>query len=207
MKLISSVLKGGALAITALTIATTPAHAAPYNSNMAIAPESQPYFGPGPVIPEHHNPIPFGPGPVIPNHHNHISFGPGPVIPEHHSQIPFGPGPVVPEQQSVHNRGEIHFQPGATTASVQGFLGSNESDHYTFSARQGQPSDIYVSSPNGKGDLTLIAPNGQVLASANQEITDWHGTLPVTGTYQANVSNGHGSEVGYYTLHLNIKPN
>ncbi|MEM8604014.1 MAG: PPC domain-containing protein [Cyanobacteria bacterium P01_H01_bin.121] len=117
-----------------------------------------------------------------------------------------GPGPVAIQPQHVHHRGDIHFQPGATAASVQGFLGSDSSDYYTFEADQGQPADISVASLNGKGDLTLIAPNGQVLSSAQYGMSAWHGTLPATGTYRANVRNANDAEVGYYTLHLDIEP-
>jgi hypothetical protein len=105
----------------------------------------------------------------------------------------------------VHNRGEIHFQPNATSASVTSQLAANNIDHYTFEASAGQPASIYLSSPDGDVALTLIDPNGNPILRSQAGLSDWSGTLPVSGTYTLNaVSIGSATT---YNLSLNINPN
>jgi len=96
----------------------------------------------------------------------------------------------------------IEFEPGATSTTIHGRLGSYETDHYVFHARAGQILDIAVNAPEQVG-LTVWGADGVPLKRYVDEEMSWRGELPVTQDYFVELN---ALEPTRYTLTLSLPP-
>jgi hypothetical protein len=106
--------------------------------------------------------------------------------------------------EGSHDRGQIAFQTGSTSTSVQGNLASKAIDRFTFTASAGQPATIAIESPNQDVLLTLVDPQGSPIQRYQSGSASWSGKLPTNGTYVVDViATGSAST---YKLNVSIQP-
>lgn len=77
----------------------------------------------------------------------------------------------------------INFQPGQTSAEVQGSLRRGTSHDYLVRARRGQGMAVRLLSQGNLG-FQILTPSGQYLTDVTVE---WTGRLPQAGDYRINV--------------------
>ncbi len=87
------------------------------------------------------------------------------------------------------NSNRISMQEGATSASVDGFVGNNGSVSYLVGARAGQYMMVMLNTANKPLTIQISLPNGSLLGIASST-DEWQGTLPVDGDYLLTVVNG-----------------
>lgn len=89
----------------------------------------------------------------------------------------------------------IQFEPGATSATVTGYLGQYDSAPYVLRAFAGQRMEVEITSPN-KVVLSIWADDWTVLKSYAVGGACWVGSLPSTQDYFISVSSV-GKETSY----------
>ena len=90
--------------------------------------------------------------------------------------------PATPTPGSTATR--IQFEPGATSAAVEGRLNAGEVKSYILRALAGQTMMVSLDSPQGDVFLTIYGvDDGQPLVRSAAGATYWQGQLPATQDY------------------------
>jgi len=98
----------------------------------------------------------------------------------------------------------IVFSPGAISASVDGYLGNNQTNYYLLRALKGQTMTDTITSPHGDVFLTVYGiTDGQPLVRSAMGQTSWSGKLPLTQDYMIEAVNTGGAT--NYTLKTVVK--
>jgi hypothetical protein len=98
----------------------------------------------------------------------------------------------------------IVFSPGAISASVDGYLASNQTNFYVLRALKGQTMTDKITSPHGDVFLTVYGiTDGQPLVRSAMGQTSWSGKLPLTQDYMVEAVNTGGAT--NYTLKTVVK--
>jgi hypothetical protein len=98
----------------------------------------------------------------------------------------------------------IVFSPGAISASIDGFLASNQTNFYVLRALKGQTMTDTITSPHGDVFLTVYGiSDGQPLVRSAMGQTTWSGKLPLTQDYMIEAVNTGGGTS--YTLKTVVK--
>jgi uncharacterized protein YegP (UPF0339 family) len=106
-------------------------------------------------------------------------------------------------QQPVAQR--IQFQPGATSAVVQGFAPADGVDRYVLGATAGQTMSVMLSSEGNQAILIIWGADGTVLISDHAGTAEWSGPIPITQDYFIDVRNVGGSPA-HYMMQVVIPP-
>lgn len=111
------------------------------------------------------------------------------------TQIPAASNTPQPVASPVPaNAVRVQFQAGATSASVDGELGSGETKSYLLKASAGQTLKVEVWSPNGDVYLTVSGvTDGKVLVDFQAKTARWEGSLPADQDYLIGVTAGDGT--------------
>jgi hypothetical protein len=115
------------------------------------------------------------------------------------------PAPSEPSATgAIDDQKPIQFQPGATTATVEGKLPAKRIDRYTFAATAGQSTTVSINSPGQDVLLTIVDPQGSPMQRYQSGSPTWSGKLPTDGIYMVDVvATGKASS---YTLTVSIQP-
>ncbi len=113
--------------------------------------------------------------------------------------------PTAVPSASTPARRRIQFQPGGTTATVQGSTATPGDDRFAVRAQAGQTMSVSVSSSQGPVILIIYGADGNVLISDHAGTSTWRGTLPTTQDYYID-TRSVGSNVVPFTLQVTIPP-
>jgi heat shock protein HslJ len=91
--------------------------------------------------------------------------------------------PTPPAEQPTPAPERIHFETGATSATVTGHLQASDSDLYVLSASGGQTMTVDLSFTQGRAILVVWGADGTVLMSDHAEASQFSGVLPATQDY------------------------
>jgi hypothetical protein len=98
----------------------------------------------------------------------------------------------------------IQFQPGATSASVNGHLGGNQTNYYLARANSGQTMDVKIVSPGNSVLLTIYGlDDGIPLVRYVSGAWQWSGVLPATQDYMIETFASDGAV--NYTVEVKIQ--
>jgi hypothetical protein len=114
------------------------------------------------------------------------------------------PAPTNSPAESDAKVGTIKFQPGATTATVEGTVASKQIARYTFDASAGQPATIAIASPNQDVLLTLIDPQGNPIQRYQSGGSSWSGKLTRSGTYTIDAF--AAGQTSTFSIKVEIQP-
>jgi hypothetical protein len=110
------------------------------------------------------------------------------------------PPTAVVEPASIR----IQFEPGETSATLNGQLAPGESIEYLARAAAGQHAHIEIVSQNNVANFSLVGmSDGQPYKRLENENRFWDGTLPQTQDYRIRV---HTLEEADFTLIVSIDP-
>lgn len=117
---------------------------------------------------------------------------------------------AAPTPQAELQPIRIQFEPGATSAKVEGKLAPQEIKHYVLRAMAGQEMTVNLSATTASGAaggaiLAIWGADGTVLISDHAEATTWKGPLPSTQDYYIAVI-CTPQESASYTLEVVIPP-
>ncbi len=117
---------------------------------------------------------------------------------------------AAPASESQPQPIRIEFEPGATSAQVQGKLAAGEIKHYVLTAMADQEMTVNLSATSESGSpggaiLAIWGADGTVLISDHAEATTWKGPLPATQDYYIAVICVPQEGVNY-TLEVVIPP-
>ncbi|MGE5140093.1 MAG: hypothetical protein ACM3JD_11570 [Rudaea sp.] len=114
-------------------------------------------------------------------------------------------GAATPSSGQTPVARRIQFQPGATTATVQGSLPAGGTDRWVVNAAGGQMMQAGVAVTSGQAILVVFGADGNVLQSDHAESPVFNGTLPTTQDYTLDVR-GSPNAATNYTLSITIPP-
>lgn len=77
----------------------------------------------------------------------------------------------------------IQFEPGATSATVSGYIETHDVDRYVLRALAGQTMEVIITSPNNDVLLTIVGADGIPLKRYVDGTAQWRGELPSTQDY------------------------
>ncbi len=104
----------------------------------------------------------------------------------------------------------VHFQPGATSATIEGRITGRQTIDYVLGARQGQSMNVSMATDNNANYFNILAPGESEVAMFNGSTADnqFEGVLPKSGDYKVRVylmrSAARRSEVANYRLEMSI---
>ena len=78
----------------------------------------------------------------------------------------------------------INFPRGRTATILKGTVRRGLSHDYLLRARRGQTMTVHLTTDAAGMSLTILRPDGETWLD---DIKDWSGELPSTGTYRINV--------------------
>lgn len=92
----------------------------------------------------------------------------------------------------------LHFK--GSTAVAKGFVGGENIDTYTFSAKKGQVVSVMFETTGKDLKFTISGPGETVLVEADEtgKSRRWEGEIPRTGQYAIDVTSN--PEPSHYTL-------
>ena len=103
---------------------------------------------------------------------------------------------------------QVHFKPGASSATIKGKIKGYETVDYVLEAGKGQQMNVSMATDNGANYFNILAPGESAVAmfvgstSGNQ----FEGTLPKSGAYKIRVymmrSAARREEVANYRLEM-----
>lgn len=97
----------------------------------------------------------------------------------------------------------VHFPRNRTTTVLKGTLRRGISHDYLLRARAGQTMSVHLAAQSPEMYLTMLTPDREVWMD---NIKDWSGELPQTGTYRINVIPDTTTErPKSYTLEITIR--
>lgn len=129
---------------------------------------------------------------------------PSPTVPAATAPPPTSPPTAVP-QGNTSTRRRIQFQPGGTTATVQGKTATPGEDRFAVRALAGQTMSVSVTSSQGPVILIIYGADGNVLISDHAGTSTWSGALPTTQDYYID-TRSIGSDVVPFSLQVTIPP-
>jgi hypothetical protein len=91
-------------------------------------------------------------------------------------------GAMAQKGRSVVRR--VNFPHGRTTVVLKGTVKRGLSHDYLLRARAGQNMTVHLTTNASGMSLTILKPDGETWLD---DIKDWSGELPSTGTYRINV--------------------
>lgn len=77
----------------------------------------------------------------------------------------------------------IQFEPGATSATVTGYVEGQAVERYVLRALAGQTMEVGITSPNNNVLLTIVGEDGIPLKRYVDGMAQWRGVLPATQDY------------------------
>lgn len=98
----------------------------------------------------------------------------------------------------------IQFAPGATSATLTGYLEEGEADRYVLRAQAGQTMEVTVTSPSSGVGLSIWGADGTPLKRYAVGTAQWRGVLPFTQDYFIEVMTFGGATA--YELTVWISP-
>lgn len=104
----------------------------------------------------------------------------------------------------------VHFQPGATSATIEGRITGPLTIDYILGARQGQSMNVSMTSDNNANYFNILAPGESEVAIFNGSMADnqFEGVLPKSGDYKVRAylmrSAARRNEVANYRLEMII---
>lgn len=105
---------------------------------------------------------------------------------------------------AIDDQRRIQFQPGKTSATVEGKLETKKVDRYTFEAKAGQSASVSITSPRQDVLLTVIDPQGSPIQRYQSGLSRWNDKLSTDGVYMVDVvATGEATD---YTLTVSIQP-
>jgi serine/threonine-protein kinase len=93
----------------------------------------------------------------------------------------------------------VSFQPGATNATVQGRVTSNQIQRYLLRCLAQQQFRVEIL--QGEIAVVITDPDGRTLGNTGGGTTQWQGTLPRTGDYRVEIS---ASESARYAVNIEV---
>lgn len=99
----------------------------------------------------------------------------------------------------------ITFQPGATTATMQGSTATSGMDRFVLRVLSGQTMTVNITSAQNNVILIIYGADGNVLISDHAGATTWTGVIPTTQDYFID-TRSVGSNVVPFTLKVTIPP-
>ena len=121
---------------------------------------------------------------------------------------PLSPGTVVVPPTPIPGGPEpkrIQFQPGQTTAVLQGSVAAGGLDRWILTALAGQTLSVSLTAPQRQAVLVIWGADGTVLLSDHVGATHWSWPLPSTQDYVIDVKSAGGAAIKY-TLQVTIPP-
>lgn len=98
----------------------------------------------------------------------------------------------------------INFDPGTTSATINGSIAERATDFYVLQAQAGQVMSVDITSPNNNVLLTVVGEDGTPYKRYQNGPPSWSYTLPATQDYYIEaVSVGPATD---YTLRVWIEP-
>jgi hypothetical protein len=103
---------------------------------------------------------------------------------------------------------KVHFQPGASSATVEGRIKGDQTVDYVLSVREGQFMNASMATDNKASYFNILAPGESEVAMFNGSIGEnqFEGVLPQTGDYRIRVymmrSAARRNEVANYRLEM-----
>jgi heat shock protein HslJ len=113
--------------------------------------------------------------------------------------------PTPPAEQPTPAPKRIHFEDGATSATVTGHLQASGSDLYVLSASGGQTMTVELSFTQGRAILAIWGKDGNVLMSDHAEASQFSGVLPSTQDYYILLK-GRPDGSTDYSMRVTIPP-
>ncbi|SUS05006.1 conserved hypothetical protein [Candidatus Defluviicoccus seviourii] len=104
----------------------------------------------------------------------------------------------------------VHFQPGSTSATIEGRITGRQTIDYVLGARQGQSMNVSMATDNNANYFNILAPGESEVAMFNGSVADnqFEGVLPKSGDYKVRVylmrSAARRNEVANYRLEMII---
>jgi type II secretory pathway pseudopilin PulG len=99
----------------------------------------------------------------------------------------------------------VRFARGRTTAVLKGAVVRGTQDQYILGARSGQTMIVHITSLEKNAVFAILGPDGSALQGAEEgsDVTDWTGTLPMSGDFSIWVGPTRGNAT--YTLEITIR--
>ncbi|HSB28123.1 MAG TPA: hypothetical protein VLE19_09725 [Pyrinomonadaceae bacterium] len=99
----------------------------------------------------------------------------------------------------------VRFARGRTTAVLKGAVVRGTQDHYILGASSGQTMIVHITSLEKNAVFAILGPDGSALQGAEEgsDVTDWTGTLPMSGDFSIWVGPTRGNAT--YTLEITIR--
>jgi hypothetical protein len=113
--------------------------------------------------------------------------------------------PPLGANQPTPTAERIHFQAGATSATVSGHLQASGSALYVLSALGGQTMSVDLSFSNGRAILAIWGADGNVLMSDHAEASHFSGVLPSTQDYYILLK-GRPDGSTDYSMRVSVPP-
>ena len=104
----------------------------------------------------------------------------------------------------------VHFQPGATSATIEGRITGRQTIDYVLGARQGQSMNVSMATDNNANYFNILAPGESEVAMFNGSTADnqFEGVLPKSGDYKVRVylmrNAARRNEIANYRLEMSI---
>ncbi len=100
--------------------------------------------------------------------------------------------------QNVH-RQVVQFEPGASSAVLEGAVVRGDRDLYILGAQGGQTMNLAIASTEDNAVFDVVSPNGTILLTeaSNQQVP-----LPTTGDYQVIVGGTRGNATYKLTVEI-----
>lgn len=103
---------------------------------------------------------------------------------------------------------KVHFLPGASSATIEGRIKSNQTVDYVPSAREGQSMNASMATDNKASYFNILAPGESEVTMFNDSVGEnqFEGVLPEAGDYKIRVymmrSAARRDEVANYRLEM-----
>jgi hypothetical protein len=154
------------------------------------------------------SPTPFATVTAVPSPSATVPL-PTPVPPLPTAPVVTAPAPTSPPTAvspgNASARRRIQFQPGGTTATVQGKTATPGDDRFAVRAQAGQTMSLSVTATQGPVILIVYGADGNVLMSDHAGASTFRGTLPTTQDYYVD-TRSVGSDVVPFSLQVTIPP-
>ncbi len=99
----------------------------------------------------------------------------------------------------------ISFEPGGTSAVVQGTAAPNLPMHYVLRVQAGQAMAVNLTAPQGQAFLVITGANGALFLSERVRASIWSGNVPTTQDYTIDVRAAANVPVPF-TLQVTVPP-
>ncbi len=116
---------------------------------------------------------------------------------------------IVALEAGAIRRQPVHFEPGASSATLRGTIEGDETVDYVLGARRGQTMSVALKTGHGATSFNVLPPGSDAAIAIGSVVGDaWSGALPADGEYRVRVfmmrSAARRNETGSYTLTIAI---